>query len=35
MDAQARKEFEVLLRMPVGGGEALLLRRRPSPAAAP
>jgi hypothetical protein len=32
MDAQARAEFEVLLRMPVGGGEALLLRRRPSPA---
>jgi 4-amino-4-deoxy-L-arabinose transferase-like glycosyltransferase len=35
MDAQARKQYQVLLRMPVGGGEALLLRRRPSPAAAP
>lgn len=35
MDAQARHEFEVLLRMPVGGGEALLLRRLPPPAAVP
>jgi len=29
MDAQGRKDFEVLLRVPVGGGEALLLRKRP------
>jgi hypothetical protein len=32
MDAQARDQFDVLLRMPVGGGEALLLRKRPSSA---
>ena len=31
LDARARNTFEVLLRMPVGGGEALLLRRRPAP----
>jgi 4-amino-4-deoxy-L-arabinose transferase-like glycosyltransferase len=35
MDARARDQFEVLLRMPVGGGQALLLRRRPAPATAP
>ena len=29
MDARARDQFEVLLRMPVGGGVALLLRKRP------
>jgi 4-amino-4-deoxy-L-arabinose transferase-like glycosyltransferase len=28
MDPQARDQFEILLRVPVGGGEALLLRRR-------
>jgi 4-amino-4-deoxy-L-arabinose transferase-like glycosyltransferase len=33
LDSQARNEFEVLLRMPVGSGEALLIRRRPVPAA--
>jgi hypothetical protein len=31
MDARAREQFEVLLTMPVGGGQALLLRRRPAP----
>jgi 4-amino-4-deoxy-L-arabinose transferase-like glycosyltransferase len=35
MDARARDQFEVLLRMPVGGGEALLIRKRPAPATAP
>jgi 4-amino-4-deoxy-L-arabinose transferase-like glycosyltransferase len=35
MDARARNQFEVLLRMPVGGGEALLIRKRPAPATAP
>jgi 4-amino-4-deoxy-L-arabinose transferase-like glycosyltransferase len=35
MDARTRNEFEVLLRMPVGGGEALLLRKRPAPATTP
>jgi hypothetical protein len=35
MDARARNQFEVLLSMPVGGGQALLLRRRPAPATAP
>jgi len=30
MDARAREPFEIVLRMPVGGGEALLLRRRPA-----
>jgi len=35
MDARARDQFEVLLRMPVGGGVALLIRRRPAPATAP
>lgn len=29
MDARARQDYEILLRMPVGGGEALLIRRRP------
>jgi 4-amino-4-deoxy-L-arabinose transferase-like glycosyltransferase len=29
LDARTRNDFEVLLRMPVGGGVALLLRRRP------
>jgi hypothetical protein len=29
MDARARQEFEILIKVPVGGGEALLLRRRP------
>ena len=29
MDPQARKGFEVLLRVPVGGGEALLIRKLP------
>ena len=28
MDAQARKDYEILLRMGVGGGDTLLLRRR-------
>jgi hypothetical protein len=27
MDAQARQGYEILFRMPVGGGEALLIRR--------
>jgi len=31
MDPQARKDYEILLRVPVGGGDALLIRRRPSP----
>jgi 4-amino-4-deoxy-L-arabinose transferase-like glycosyltransferase len=35
MDPQARKGYQVLLRMPVGGGEALLLRRLPAPAPSP
>ncbi|MDR3671090.1 MAG: glycosyltransferase family 39 protein [Holophaga sp.] len=35
MDARARNQFEVLLRMPVGGGQALLIRKRPAPATAP
>jgi hypothetical protein len=29
MDPEIRKQYEVLLRMPVGSGEALLLRRLP------
>ena len=32
MDPAARAGFDVLLRVPVGGGEALLLRRRPASA---
>jgi hypothetical protein len=31
MDAQARQGYEILFRMPVGGGEALLIRRLPVP----
>lgn len=31
MTPERRAEFEVLLRVPVGGGEALLLRRKPAP----
>jgi hypothetical protein len=33
MDPQARQEFEIVFRMPVGGGEALLIRRRDALAA--
>ena len=33
MDPEARKQYEVLLRMPVGGGEALLIRKLQLPAA--
>jgi hypothetical protein len=29
MDPQVRKDYEILLRVPVGGGDALLIRRRP------
>ena len=31
MGPQARKDYEILLRVPVGGGDALLIRRRPAP----
>ena len=31
MDPQTRKQYEVLLRVPVGGGEALLIRKLPRP----
>lgn len=31
MDAVVRQNYEILFKMPVGGGEALLIRRRPAP----
>jgi 4-amino-4-deoxy-L-arabinose transferase-like glycosyltransferase len=35
MDPHAREAYQVLLRVPVGGGEALLIRKRPAPPASP
>jgi hypothetical protein len=31
LDPRTRGMFEIMISMPVGGGEALLLRRRPAP----